>query len=93
MKRQDEVLIDGNATPYLVFAKGRVKYHAVVAGDRSITLVALDSLRGMRPLQRKGQPYPPRRAASFWLNRDHRTITKRARSVLRGLVARKAEGE
>jgi hypothetical protein len=86
-----QVLLDANARPLIVFAKGRTKYHAVAAADRSITLVALDTLRDLRPLERKGQPYPPRRCASFWLNRDHREVTKRATQVLRGLVARKGE--
>ena len=82
------VLQDQNSRPVLVFAKGRVKYHAVVATDQRITLDALDSLRGLKPVERKGQPYSPKRAASFWLNHDHREITARARQVLRGLVSR-----
>ena len=75
--------------PVLVFRKGRKLYHAIAARDDSIGLVTLESLRGARPLERRGEPYPPRKAASFWLNRDFRIVTKRARQVLRGLVARK----
>ena len=86
---QPAVLVDRNGRPLIVFAKGRAKYHAVVATDHSITLAKLDSLRGLAELQRKGEPYPPRRAASFWLNRDFRDVTKRARRVLRSLVARR----
>ena len=83
-----QVLADRNSRPLIVFAKGRTKYHAVAAMDKTITLVALDSLRGLAKLQRKGEPYSPKRAASFWLNHDHREVTKRAREVLRGLVRR-----
>lgn len=82
------VLIDPHGRPLVVFAKGRVKYHAVVATDHAITLAKLDSLRGLAELQRKGAPYPARRAASFWLNRDFRPVTKRAKQVLRALVRR-----
>ena len=88
-----QVLLDSNARPLIVFRKGRVKYHAVAAGDTSITLVELDSLRYYRPLERNGVPYPPKRAASRWLNHDHRTITKRAERVLKSLVARKGKQE
>ena len=88
MTYNPQVFVDHNSRPVLVFDKGRTKYHAVAAEDTKITLVSLDSLRGLVECQRKGQPYPPKRAASFWLNRDHREITKRAREVLRGLVAR-----
>ena len=84
-----QVLVDGNARPLIVFAKGRAKYHAVTARDNDIALVALDSLRGLRALERRGEPYPARRAASFWLNHGFRAPTKRARQVLRGLVARR----
>lgn len=83
-----QVMIDASARPMLVFARGRTKYHAVAARDTDIALVTLDSLRGLRVLERKGSPYPPRRCASYWLNHDHRKPTKRAKSVLRGLVAR-----
>lgn len=76
--------------PLIVFAKGRTKYHAIAARDTDIALVTLDTLRGLRELERRGEPYPARRAASFWLNHDHRPITKRARQILRGLVARRA---
>ena len=86
-----QVLIDGNARPLIVFRKGRTKYHAVAARDTDIAIVTLDSLRDMRPLERRGDPYLPKRAASYWLNHDHREITKRARQVLRGLVARGAK--
>ena len=84
------VLADG-ARPMIVFAKGRTKYHAIVARDSDIALVTLDSLRGLRELTRNGEPYPPRRAASFWLNHDFREPTKRAKQVLRGLVARRKD--
>ena len=79
---------DGNGRPYIVFARGRALYHAVQAED-TIRLITLPNLRGLVPLERKGCPYPPKRAASFWLNHTDREITKRARQVLRGLVARK----
>ena len=84
-----QVLVDGNARPLIVFAKGRSRYHAVAARDADIALVTLDTLRDFRSLERRGEPYPVRRAASFWLNHDFRAPTKRARQVLRGLVARK----
>jgi hypothetical protein len=88
-----QVLIDHNARPLLVFRRGRTKYHAIAARDTDIALVTLDTLRGLAPLKRRDDEYPPRRVASFWLNHDHRHITKRARQVLRGLVARKREAE
>lgn len=81
----------GGGHPLIVFRKGRTKYHAVQATDSGITLVTLDSLRGLVEVKRKGEPYSPRKAASFWLNHDHREVTKRAKQVLRGLVARKAK--
>jgi hypothetical protein len=84
------VLADEHRRPVLVFARGRTKFHAVVATDTAITLAKLETLRGLVSLERRGEPYPPRRAASFWLNHDCRPITKRARAVLRGLVAKKA---
>jgi hypothetical protein len=83
------VLADEHRRPMIVFAKGRVKYHAVAALPNAIALVALDSLRGLVEVKRKGEPYPARRAASYWLNRDFRPITKRAKSVLKTLVSRK----
>lgn len=95
LKRGDfipQVLVDGNARPLIVFAEGRTKYYAVAARDADIALVALDTLRGFRALERRGEPYAARRAASFWLNHDFRPLTRRARQVLRGLVARKREG-
>jgi hypothetical protein len=85
-----EVLRDANGRPLLVFAKGRTLYHIIEACDSTIRVNKIPTLRGLRPLELRGNPYPPRRAASFWLNRDHRTITPRARSIMRGLVARKA---
>lgn len=85
-----QVLVDGEGRPLIVFKKGRTKYHAVAARPSDIALVAIDTLRGLRELARKGEPYPARRAASFWLNHDHRPVSKRARQVLRHLVARKA---
>ena len=87
-----QVLIDSNARPLIVFKKGRTKYHAVAA-DVRISIVALDSLRPYRALDHQGAPYPPRKAASYWLNHSTREITKRARQVLQGLVARKPKGE
>ena len=81
---------DRNAErPVIVFRKGRKLYHAIAARDADVALVTFETLRGMRPLERAGEPYPPRKAASFWLNRDFRTVTKRAHQVLKGLVARK----
>lgn len=87
-----QVMLDEHARPLIVFARAprSLRYHAVAARDTDIALVELETLRGLRPLERKGEPYPPRRCASFWLNHDHRRPTKRARQVLRGLVARKA---
>jgi hypothetical protein len=76
----------------LVFRKGRTKYHAVVALHDKITLEAFAHLRGFVPLGHRGGEYPAKRAASFWLNRDHRPLTKRAKAVLKGLVARKPRG-
>lgn len=86
-----QVLVDANGRPLIVFAKGRLLYHAVAARHTDIAVVTLETLRGLREVQRKGEPYPPRRCASFWLNKDHREVTKRARQVLRGLVARKPQ--
>jgi len=85
------VYFDANRRPLLVFSKGRVKYHAVAVEDRAITLTTLDTLRGLVEATRRGEPYPAKRAASFWLNHDHRPCTKRAKQVLRGLVARKSK--
>jgi len=73
----------------LVFRKGRTLYHAVVAGPDEIKLETFSTLRGFSLAQYKGDAYAPKRAASQWLNHDHRSITKRARAVLRGLVARR----
>jgi len=77
----------------LVFRKGRTLYHAIVAKRNAITLEAFPTLRGFDPLPvglaNCDGIYQPRRAASFWLNHDHRPITARARAVLKGLVARK----
>lgn len=84
---QPTVYLDQNAKPLIVFGKGRIKYDAVAARD-DIALVKLDTLRDLRELHHNGAPYSPRKAASFWLNYDFRTVTKRARQVLRGLVAR-----
>lgn len=84
------VLQDGNRNLFIVFARGRLLYHAVTA-DTVIRLVSVPTLRGLDQVERKGEPYPVRRGASFWLNHDHRPITSRARKVLRGLVARKRE--
>lgn len=90
---QPIVLLGHNSRPVLVFAKGRTKFHAITTTARAITLTTLNTLRGLAELQRGDEPYPPQRAASFWLNRDHREVTKRAREVLRGLVRRKAATE
>lgn len=84
------VLLNFRSEPCLVFAKGRKNFHAVAAQGRVIHLVTFDTLEGLRPAERKGKPYPPRRAASFWLNHSSREITKRAKQVLRGLVKREA---
>ena len=78
---------DNSARFALVFRKGRVLYHAIVSLEAEIKLATVPSLRGFAPLD-----YPARQAASFWLNHDHRPITKRARAVLKGLVARKPKG-
>ena len=85
---QSAVYLDYNAQPLIVFAKGRTKFHAVAA-DTTIRLVSLPTLRGLREAQYRGEAYPPRRAASFWLNHTQRDITKRAKQILRGIVARK----
>jgi hypothetical protein len=84
---------ENRSTPMIVFARGRTKHHAVAARSADIALVTLDSMRYATPLLRNGAEYPPKRAASFWLNHDHRPVTKRARAVLRGLVARKPRAE
>ena len=81
------VYLDHNAQPLIVFSKGRTKFHAVAANG-TISLVTLDTLRGLREATYRGDAYPPRRAASFWLNHGQRPITKRAENVLRALVSR-----
>ena len=73
----------------LVFRQGRTLYHAVTATSSEIKLTTFPTLRGFSLAQYKGDEYAPKRAASFWLNHDHRPITKRARAILRGIVARK----
>ena len=83
-----QVFRDAGSRPVLVFSKGRKLYHAVVA-DATVRLETFETLRDLLPLDLKGDPYPAKRAASFWLNHDHREITPRAKLVLRGLVARK----
>jgi hypothetical protein len=85
------VMMDRQSVPFLVFARGRKNYHAIKA-DTMIRIASIETLRGLAPVLRKGEPYPPRRAASYWLNHDHRTITGRAMRVLRGLVSRKKRG-
>jgi hypothetical protein len=88
------VIFDANRRPMIVFKRGRTKYHAVAATESSIALVAADTLpRGFVYAMRNDEPYPVRRAASFWLNHDFRPVTKRAKMVLRGLVARKKTKE
>jgi hypothetical protein len=62
-----------------------------VADDSVIKVVALESLSGLVELQLRGAPYPPRKAASFWLNHDHRPVAKRAKMVLRSFTQRKKE--
>lgn len=90
---EPQVMIDQNARPLIVFAKGRILFHAIAARETDIAIVTLESLRGLRALERRaGEPYPPRKAASFWLNHSSRPISKRARQVLVGLVARRKEG-
>jgi len=84
-----QVMIDNNAAPVIVFRRARSKFHAVAARWHDIALVHFDSTSGLRPLLRRGEPYPVRRAASFWLNHDFRPVTRRAKQVLRGLVARR----
>lgn len=91
-KFEPVVLRDGHSTPFLVFAKGRKLYHAVTA-DTMIRIASIETLRGLVPLERRGEPYSPRRAASFWLNHSVRPITARAKVVLRGLVARRKRAE
>lgn len=88
-----QVLIDSNARPFIVFNKGRLLYKAVHADATQIKLVTIESLRDLRPLTLKGEPYPARKAASFYLNHDYREITKKARLVLKALVARKRQPE
>jgi hypothetical protein len=76
----------------LVFRKGRTLYHAVVATSDAIKLETFPALRGFTTAQYRGEDYAARRAASRWLNHDHRPIAKRARAVLKGLVARHPRG-
>lgn len=85
------VLRNANGRPLIVFGKGRTLFHVVEAARSMIRLNKLPTLRGMQPVELHGSPYPPKRAASFWLNKDYREITPRAKSVLRGIVARKAK--
>ena len=85
------VLLDARSDGHLVFARGHKHYHAVAAQGGVIHLVTLESLRGMRPIEHKGKPYPPKRAASIWLNHSNRAITKKAKSILRAFVARNRE--
>lgn len=85
MRRRDD---EQQHRPIIVFQKGRVLYHAVAADD-TIKLITLDSLRNcVEMLRPDGATYPPKRAASYWLNHSGRSITKRAKAVLRGLVSR-----
>lgn len=86
-----EVLRNANGQPMIVFAKGRNLFHVVEATDTAIKVATLPTLRGLQPVELHGDPYPPKRAASFWLNKGYREITPRARLILRGLVARKAK--
>ena len=82
---------DGHGTPLLVFGRGR-KYFFAVRPETTIKVVRLETLRGLVELERKGKPYPPRRAASYWLNKSARDVTKAAKAILRGLVARRDNG-
>lgn len=86
------VLIDHEGHPLIIFGQGRLFFTAI-ATDTNIRLVQLDTLRGLRPAIYHGEPYAVRKAASFYLNHTGREITKRARAVLRGLVARKLKQE
>jgi hypothetical protein len=81
------VFLDHEQHPILVFERGRTRFHAIEC-TRTVRLVQLDTLRGLRPLERRGEPYPPRRAASYWLNHTSRPITERARKILRSLTKR-----
>ena len=81
------VFLDRSRRPLIVVRHGRTKYHAVAANG-SIKLVALDTLRDLTPALLRGEPYPPKRAASYWLNHSSRAMSPRARAILRGLVAR-----
>ena len=74
----------------IVFAKGRALFHVIEATDSAIKVNTLPTLQGLQPVELHGGPYPPKRAASFGLNKDHREITPRAKQILRGLVVRKA---
>jgi len=88
------VLLDGHADPYLVFGRGRLLYHAIHAHDHTIHLVTLKTIADLRPALHKGKPYPPRKAASFWLNHSMRQISSsRLRKILKGMVARKKGGD
>ena len=90
---QPVILLDYNTRPYLVYAKGRIHYRAVSAANEAlIKLVKLDDIRFMRQAMYKGQPYPPKRAASFWLNHATRPISDGAKVVLKHFVQRK-QGE
>ena len=89
--RKAQVFRDANSRPLLVFAKGRTLYHAVIADDTTIKLTMLDSLRGLTPLTYREEDYPPKRAASFWLNHSVREITRPAKAILRNLVARNSQ--
>lgn len=84
------VFLDRNRRPLLVFARGRVKFHAISVQE-VIKPITLDSLRDLVPAKYRDGDYPPKRAASFWLNHTERPITPRAKAVLRGLVARKSQ--
>jgi len=87
-----QVLRDANGRPYIVFGKGRILWHAIKV-DSNIALAKLDTIRGMPEILYKGAPYPVRKAASFYLNHDHREITPRAKAILKALVRRQAKAE
>ena len=79
-----EVLYNANSRTHLVYAVGRIKFHAIVL-DGSVRAVALDLIkrRDLTPILYKGQPYPVARAVRL-LKRAGKTlgITEEAKRVL-----------
>ena len=82
-----QVLLNHAGGVFIVFAHGRTKYSAIHANG-SIHIVTLNTLRGLTPAERRGEPYSPKRAASYWLNHSAQPMHPRARKVLRSLVRR-----